>query len=238
MGNEQIILVIIPAFNEEGSVGKVVEDVKKHLPHADALVVNDGSNDLTSEKAEASGAIVLNLPFNLGIGGAMQAGYQYAFEKGYDIAIQVDGDGQHDPKEIPKLLQMLEEKSVDMAIGSRFIGDLGYRSSMMRRIGISIFSKVISIIVRQKITDPTSGFRAANRKAIQLFAFDYPQDYPEPEVLVLLYQCHLKIGEVPVGMNERSSGESSITKIRSIYYMVKVLLAIFVDYFKKPPLLE
>ena len=232
------VLVIIPAYNEEGSVGKVAEEVYTHLSQAEVLVVNDGSTDLTSEIAKSKGAIVLDLPFNLGIGGAMQAGYQYAKEKGYDIAIQVDADGQHDPKEIGKLLKALEEKKIDMAIGSRFIGDSEYKSSIMRRIGIAIFSGVISMIVRQKITDPTSGFRASNRKAIQLFASDYPQDYPEPEVVILLHQCHLKMGEVPVGMSERYSGESSITKIKSIYYMIKVLLAIFVDCFKKPPLLE
>jgi len=232
---QQKILVIIPAYNEEGSVGKVVVEVKKHLPQADALVVNDGSSDLTSEKANEAGAVVLDLPFNLGIGGAMQASYKYALEKDYGIAIQVDGDGQHDPKEIPKLLQTLEDKSVDMVIGSRFIGDSEFKSSMMRRVGISIFSKVISLIVGQKITDPTSGFRAANRKAIQLFAVDYPQDYPEPEVLVLLHKCGLKMAEVPIVMNERYAGKSSITTIRSIYYMVKVLLAIFVDCFKKRP---
>jgi glycosyltransferase involved in cell wall biosynthesis len=229
------VLVIIPAYNEEGSVGKVVEDVYTHLPQAKVLVVNDGSTDLTSEIAKSKGAIVLNLPFNLGIGGAMQTGYQYAYKEGYDVAIQVDGDGQHDPKEIGKLLKGLAEKKMDIAIGSRFIGDLGYKSSLMRRVGISIFSKVISMIVGQRITDPTSGFRAASRKAIQIFASEYPQDYPEPEALVLLHQCQLKIGEVPVGMSERYSGESSITKIRSIYYMVKVLLAIFVDCFKNHP---
>jgi glycosyltransferase involved in cell wall biosynthesis len=238
MDNKGKILVIVPAYNEEGSVGKVIEETRNHLSQADILIVNDGSTDLTSEKARASGATVLDLPFNLGIGGAMQAGYQYAYEKGYDIAIQVDGDGQHDPKEIGKLLKALEEKKFDVAMGSRFIGDSGYRSSTMRRVGISILSQVISMIVRQKITDPTSGFRAANRKAVQLFASDYPQDYPEPEVVVLLHQCRLKMVEVPVGMSDRYSGESSITKLRSIYYMVKVLLAIFVDYFKKPPLLE
>jgi len=238
MGFGKMILVIVPAFNEEGSLEKVVREVNIHLPQAHVLVVNDGSTDLTSEKAKACGGMVLDLPFNLGIGGAMQAGYQYAYEKGYDIAIQVDGDGQHDPKEIGKLLKALEEKKIDVAIGSRFIGDSGYKSSTVRRIGITIFSGVISTIVGQKITDPTSGFRAANRKAIQLFASNYPQDYPEPEAVVLLHQCRLKMEEVPVGMSERYSGESSITKIRSIYYMVKVLLAIFVDCFKKPPLLE
>jgi glycosyltransferase involved in cell wall biosynthesis len=231
-------LVIVPALNEEGSVEKVVRGVNTHLPQAHVLVVNDGSTDRTSEKAKASGATVLDLPFNLGIGGAMQAGYQYAYEKAYDIAIQVDADGQHDPEEIRKLLDALEVQKVDVAIGSRFIESSEYKGSIMRRIGIAIFSGVISTIVRQKITDPTSGFRASNRRAIQLFASNYPQDYPEPEVLILLHQCHLKMGEVPVGMSQRFLGESSITKIRSVYYMVKVLLAIFVDCFKKPPLLE
>ena len=232
------ILAIIPAYNEEDSVGKVIEEVNTHFPQAVVLVINDGSSDHTSEKASTCGATVLDLPFNLGIGGAMQAGYKYAYENGYDIAIQVDADGQHDPKEIQKLLHTLEVEKVDVAIGSRFIGGSRYKGSIMRRIGIAIFSGVISTIVRQRITDPTSGFRASNRKAIQLFASDYPQDYPEPEVVILLHQCHLKMQEVPVGMSERYSGESSITKIKSIYYMVKVLLAIFVDCFKKPPLLE
>jgi glycosyltransferase involved in cell wall biosynthesis len=231
----QRILVIIPAYNEEGSVGKVIGEVRKYLPRADVLMVNDGSTDFTSEKAKASGAIVLDLPFNLGIGGAMQAGYKYAYEKGYDIAIQVDGDGQHDPKEIPKLLEVLAKKRLDMAIGSRFISNSEYKSSPMRKVGISLLSKVISMIVGQKITDPTSGFRAVRRKAIKLFAADYPQDYPEPEALVLLSRSSLKMKEVPVEMNQRYSGVSSITKIRSIYYMVKVLLAVFVDCFKKRP---
>lgn len=236
MENSKKILIVIPAFNEEESVGKVVEEVKRHFPQADVLVVNDGSIDLTSDKAKIAGAIVLELPFNLGIGGAMQAGYKYAFEKGYDVAIQVDGDGQHNPKEISNLLQMLETKQVDMAIGSRFIdGSTEYKSSMMRRVGIAFFSKVISIIVGQKITDPTSGFRAANRKVIRLFASSYPQDYPEPEALVFLSKRELKVAEVSVKMDQRYAGESSITKIRSVYYVVKVLLAIFVDCFKKKP---
>jgi glycosyltransferase involved in cell wall biosynthesis len=236
--NEQKILVIIPAFNEEGSVGKVVEEVKTCLPRMDMLVVNDGSTDLTSEIANAKGAVVLNLPFNLGIGGAMQAGYKYAYEKGYDIAIQVDGDGQHDPREIPKLLRVLEEEKVDVANGSRFIGDSQYKTSVMRRLGSLILSKAISMVVGQKLTDPTSGFRAANRRAIQLFSANYPQDYPEPEAMVLLHQCGLVMKEVPVKINQRYSGESSITKIRSVYYMVKVLLAILVDCFKKRPVLK
>jgi glycosyltransferase involved in cell wall biosynthesis len=232
------ILVIIPAFNEEGSIGRVVEGVKTRFPQIDALVVNDGSSDLTSEIAKARGAIVLDLPFNLGIGGAVQAGYKYAYEKGYDIAIQVDGDGQHDPKEIPKLLHALKEEKTDVVIGSRFVGESDYKGSVMRRVGILVLSRAISAVVGRKLTDPTSGFRAANRSAIQLFSANYPQDYPEPEALVLLHQCGLMMKEVPVIINQRFSGESSITKIRSIYYMVKVLLAIFVDCFKKRPVLN
>jgi len=233
MKSNKKILVIIPAYNEQGSVARVVERVKQVLPQADILVVNDGSSDTTSEKAKTSGAFVVDLPHNLGIGGAMQTGYKYAFEKGFDIAIQVDGDGQHDPKEIAKLLKVLDEQKTDVAIGSRFIEQSKYRSSAIRRMGISILSRVISIVIGQKITDPTSGFRAIDRKAIQVFAMDYPQDYPEPEAVVLLHQCGLTMKEVPVEMSERYAGESSITKIRSVHYMVKVLLAIFVDCFKK-----
>jgi glycosyltransferase involved in cell wall biosynthesis len=231
------LLVVIPAYNEVESVGRVVEGIRDRLPEADVLVVNDGSIDLTGEKARANGAIVLDLPFNLGIGGAMQAGYKYAYEKGYDIAVRVDGDGQHDPREIPKLLEALVKENLDVIVGSRFIGHSEYGGSVMRRAGISLLSKVISIIVGQKMMDPTSGYSVANRKAIQLFAFSYPQDYPEPEALILLRRCGLRFGEVPVSMSQRYSGESSITKIRSIYYMVKVLLAIFVDCFKKKPLI-
>ncbi len=227
------ILVIIPAYNEEGSVGKVVEEVRQHFPQGDILLVNDGSVDLTSEKARVKGALVLDLPFNLGIGGTMQAGYKYACEKGYDIAVRIDGDGQHDPKDIPKLLECQVKENLDVMVGSRFIGHSDYRGSVMRRAGISVLSKVISVIIGQEVTDPTSGFSVANRRAITLFASNYPQDYPEPEALVLLHRSGLKIGEVPVSMNQRYSGESSITKIRSVYYMVKVLLAVFVDCFKK-----
>jgi glycosyltransferase involved in cell wall biosynthesis len=229
------ILIIVPAYNEGGSIERVIENVSLHLPQVDILVVNDGSTDRTSEKARGSGAVVLDLPFNLGIGGAMQVGYQYAYEKGYDIAVQVDGDGQHDPKEIPKLLEVLEKKEADMTVGSRFVGVPSYKGSVMRKVGISILSKTISIITGQKVTDPTSGFRAANRKAIQLFTRNYPQDYPEPEVLVLLSQYGLKIREVPATVYQREYGESSITKIRSIYYMIKVLLAIFVRSVRRRP---
>jgi glycosyltransferase involved in cell wall biosynthesis len=233
MVTERKVLIIIPAYNEEASIERVIEEVGFYLPHADVLVVNDGSTDVTSRKARRSGAIVLDLPFNLGIGGAMQAGYKYADEKGYEIAVQVDGDGQHDPKEIPKLLDVLEKKEADVAIGSRFIGESLYKGSTMRKVGISILAQAISITIGQKVTDPTSGFRAASRRAIRLFARTYPQDYPEPEVLVLLSRFGLKVKEVPALVYQREFGESSITKIRAIYYMVKVLLAIFVTSFRK-----
>jgi glycosyltransferase involved in cell wall biosynthesis len=235
MISDKRILIIVPAYNEEASIERVIEGVGAELPHADVLVVNDGSTDRTSEKARRSGAIVLDLPFNLGIGGAMQAGYKYADEKGYEIAVQVDGDGQHDPKEIPKLLTVLERKEADMAIGSRFIGESFYKGSAMRKVGISVLARAISITIGQKVTDPTSGFRAANRKAIKVFSVSYPQDYPEPEVLVLLSRCGLKVKEIPATVYRREFGESSITKIRAIYYMVKVLLAIFVTSFRKRP---
>lgn len=233
MSRGKKILVIIPAYNEEKSIERVVQGVGQYIPESDILVVNDGSTDFTSERANRSGAIVLDLPVNLGIGGAMQAGYKYAYERGYEIAVQVDGDGQHDSKEIPQLIEVLEKKEADMTVGSRFVGEISYKGSTMRKMGISVLSNAISILIRQKVTDPTSGFRAANRRAIQLFANHYPQDYPEPEVLVLLSRCGLKIKEVPATVYQREFGESSITKIRSIYYMVKVLLAIFVDCFKK-----
>ncbi|OPX93192.1 MAG: Undecaprenyl-phosphate mannosyltransferase [Syntrophorhabdus sp. PtaB.Bin006] len=236
MANGRKCLVIIPAFNEEGSIEQVVENVRNHLPQSDIVVINDGSKDRTSEKALSCGAKVLDLPFNLGIGGAMQTGYKYAHMKGYDVAIQVDGDGQHDPKEIEKLVNALEEQNLDMVIGSRFVERSEYRVSKARRIGIVILSRVISMIVGYEVTDPTSGFRAVNRKVIELFSSNYPQDYPEPEAIVFLHRYGLSIGEVPVGMSARSTGESSITWSRSIYYMVKVLLAIFVDCFKKGPL--
>ncbi len=234
-GAQPKILVIVPALNEEASIKAVVEGVRSHLPKADILVVNDGSSDQTSLRASSTGATLLDLPFNLGIGGAMQAGYRYAERKGYEIAVQVDGDGQHDPKEIPKLLELLKNGEADMVIGSRFVGESLYRGSAMRKLGIVILSQAISLMAGQKVTDPTSGFRAANRKAIQVFSLTYPQDYPEPEVLVLLSRCGLKVREVPATVYRREHGESSINKIKAIYYMIKVLLAIFVASFRGKP---
>lgn len=228
------ILIIIPAYNEEGSIGSVIEDVQTHLPEASILVVNDGSKDSTSLKARSyKGVFVLDHPYNLGIGATMQTGYKFAHRIGFDVAVQVDGDGQHRADEIKKLLLPLEESSFSMVIGSRFLGAGDYKSSVARGAGIKIFSKLVSFIIREKFTDTTSGFRAVNRDVIEFYVGHYPDDYPEVEVLVLLHKKGFKMTEVPVEMVERSTGKSSITPIRSVYYMIKVLLAIFVDLIKK-----
>jgi len=176
---------------------------------------------------------VLRLPFNLGIGGAMQTGYRFAFEHGYDVAVQIDGDGQHDPSQLPAILAPVLSGEADLCVGSRFTGPGAYRSSFARRVGIKIFARIVSAVVRQKVTDTTSGFRAVNRKGIALFAADYPHDYPEVEATVLLVKHKLRLMEVPVEMRERGGGASSITALRSIYYMTKVLLAIFVGLFRR-----
>jgi glycosyltransferase involved in cell wall biosynthesis len=181
---------------------------------------------------------VLVHPFNLGIGGAMQSGFRYACEHGYQEAVQVDGDGQHDPCEIPRLREAMSERDVDMAWGSRFLEPKGYRASLPRRLGIRVFSVVVSAISRQRVTDPTSGFRLCNRRAIELFARDYPHDYPEVESILMIHAHRLRAAEVPVTMHPRLDGRSSITSGESIYYMVKVLLAIFVGLFRRRPVVD
>lgn len=228
------ILIIIPAYNEEKSLPGVIAELRKEAPEADVLVVNDGSRDKTVYIAREMSAQVLDLPFNLGIGGAMQAGYLYAQRRGYDIAVQFDGDGQHLAHEIKKLLQPLFlDGKADIVIGSRFLGQGDYKPSLSRKIGIKVFSTVLSCILGTRLTDTTSGFRAANRRVIEFYARTYPDDYPEVEALVLLHKAGMRIAEVPVHMRERTSGQSSITAVRSVYYMVKVLLAVFVDLLKK-----
>lgn len=223
------MLVIIPAFNEEHSLAPVIEQVRDALPTADVLVVNDGSTDQTAEVAARSGALVATLPFNLGIGSTMQTGFLYAREHGYDVAFQVDGDGQHDPYELGELLQMLHRSDADVIIGSRYIEDRGYITPWQRRIGIVILARLISIAVRQRFTDPTSGFRAWNRQAIAFCAEDYPFDYPEPESIVTLRRAGLRLLEIPVTMHPRYGGQSSITPVRSAYYMVKVIMSVLIN---------
>jgi glycosyltransferase involved in cell wall biosynthesis len=227
------ILVIVPAYNEENSLPAVIRDLKVHSPGVDVLVVDDGSHDATPRVAEGMDVNVLKLPFNLGIGGAMQSGYLYADRQGYDIAVQFDGDGQHVASEIEKLLGPITSGSADIAVGSRFLMPGGYQAPLSRKIGMRIFSFLLSRILGTRVTDTTSGFRAANRRGIEYFSQHYPEDYPEVETLVLLHKKGFRIIEVPVMMCERTGGRSSITTVRSAYYMVKVLLAILVDLLKK-----
>ena len=227
-------VAIVPAFNEQESVGRVLDELRAYDPSLDIVVVDDGSYDGTADTARAHGATVLRLPFNLGIGGAVQTGFRYAYEHDYEIAVRVDGDGQHDPGQLDRILAPVLAGEADIAVGSRFVGDRdGYRSSRSRRVGIRILASVVSRIVGRRVTDTTSGFQALNRKGIALFARDYPHDYPEVEATVMMFRHRLRAVEVPVTMRERGGGRSSITAARSIYYMVKVLLAIFVGLFRR-----
>ena len=226
-------LAIVPAYNEASSVGRVVDEIRSFDRRFEILVVDDGSTDATAAVARARGARVVRLPFNLGIGGAVQTGYRYAEEHDFDIAVQIDGDGQHDPDEVTRLLVPLRAGAADLVIGSRFAGEGTYRASPLRRLGIRLFARASSAIVGQVLTDTTSGFRAANRRAIALFARDYPHDYPEVEATVMVAKQRLRLVEVPVAMRTRSVGRSSITAPRSVYYMSKVLLALFVGLFRR-----
>ena len=225
-------LIIIPAYNEAGSIAGVVENIRKTVPEADILVVNDGSQDRTARKARASGAQVITLPYNMGIGSAVQSGFLFAKEKGYHYAVQVDGDGQHPAGEIPRLLAALRN-GVDVAIGSRFVNPTGYRPPLFRALGIKVFSFLVSSIVGKRVYDTTSGFRAINRKAIILLAETYPHDYPEVEALITLYRNGMEFVEVPVEMNYRQEGKSSISTTAGAYYMLKVTLAVLVAVIKR-----
>jgi glycosyltransferase involved in cell wall biosynthesis len=233
------LLAIVPAYNEQDTVAHVIARIRAELPHADVAVVDDGSTDATASAAESAGAVVLRHPFNLGIGGAVQTGFRYALEHGYDLMVQVDGDGQHEPAEIPVLLSSLQaEPGVDMVCGSRFLSrEHEYPAPISRRTGIHIFAFLLSRIVGQRVSDPTSGFRLYNRRAIALFARDYPHDYPEVEAVLMLHHHRLRMAEVPVRMYERGGGVSSIGGSgKSVYYMVKVLLAISVGLLRRRPI--
>ena len=220
------VLIIIPAYNEAENICSVVESIKSTEPGMDYLVINDCSKDDTEQVCKTHGYQYISLPANLGIGGAVQAGYLYALQHGYDIAIQIDGDGQHDPAYIRDLIQPIINGEADIAIGSRFITKEGFQSSGSRRLGIYFLSTVIRICCGLRILDVTSGFRAVNRKFIKFYAKNYAQDYPEPEAIIAAAMNGGRIKEIPVIMRERKSGKSSINIWRSLYYMLKVTLAI------------
>jgi glycosyltransferase involved in cell wall biosynthesis len=227
-------IAIVPAYNEEESVPSVIGEIRAFDPGFAIVVVDDGSADGTSAAAERAGAHVVRLPFNLGIGGAVQTGFRYAHENGFRIAVRVDGDGQHDPAQLGALLGPVLRGEADIVIGSRFAGEGdGYQSSLSRRMGITILAKTVSMLVRRRVTDPTSGFQALNHLAIALFAADYPHDYPEVEAALMVHKHKLRMTEVPVTMRERSAGRSSIGALSAVYYMVKVLLALFIGLFRK-----
>ncbi len=222
-------LAIVPAFNEEGAVADVVRRIRDQSDvDIDVLVVDDGSRDATADRARSAGARVVRLPFNLGIGNAVQTGYRVALAEGYDVAMQIDGDGQHPPHQVGLLVDQVLD-GANYVVGSRFAEDTGYSTSRTRRGAMMFLSWLVSKSVGQRVTDTTSGFRAADRRTIELFADHYPPDYPEVEALILAHRVGLRIAEVPVVMDQRSTGESSITPLKSGYYMVKVSLAVLVQ---------
>lgn len=222
-------LIIIPAYNESANIEKTVRDIEENAKGFDYVIINDCSTDNTREICEAKGFNIVNLPINLGIGGAVQTGYQYAVRYGYELAVQVDGDGQHDPQFLKQMADYMENHDVDMVIGSRFIEKEGFQSSFMRRVGITYFTGLIKLCTGKKITDPTSGLRMAGRRVIRMFADSYPKDYPEPESVVSALRKGYRVDEIPVVMRARQGGESSITMKKSVYYMIKVTLAILME---------
>jgi glycosyltransferase involved in cell wall biosynthesis len=228
-------IATVPALNEEAAISRVIDEIRAFDPELEIVVIDDGSADRTAQVARAAGAHVLRLPFNLGIGGAVQTGFRYAYENGFELAVRVDGDGQHDPAQLAAVVEPVIRGEADIVVGSRYLGPggKGYRSTAPRRAGIRILARVVSLLTGQRITDPTSGFQALNRKAISLFAADYPHDYPEVEALVLLLRHRLRLREVPIAMRPRAGGRSSIRTLSSGYYMVKVLLALFVGSFRR-----
>lgn len=221
-------LIIIPAYNEEKTIKKVVSSIRENTTNVDIVIVNDGSKDNTLTEAKKTDAIVLNLPYNLGIGGAVQTGYLYAYRNNYDIAIQIDADGQHDPKYINEMIENIEQKGYNLVIGSRFIKKTKYNQTFFRMLGINITSSIIKLLTGKKIYDTTSGYRASDKNVIKMFAINYPYDYPEPITNMQLILANKKINEIPVEMKQRTEGKSSISLGKSIEYMFKVCLALFI----------
>lgn len=222
------VLIIIPAYNEEKNIEKVVDNIIHNYPQYDYVVINDGSKDRTRDLCNERGYEYINLSINLGIGGAVQTGYKYARDKRYEMAVQIDGDGQHDIAYLEKMINMVECNEADIVIGSRFLEKEGFQSSMSRRIGIKILSALIWLCTGKYIKDVTSGFRIVNKRFIDIYADNYPMDYPEPEAIVEAVMHGGRICECPVIMRERENGSSSINLAKSVYYMIKVTLAILV----------
>ncbi len=233
------LVAVVPAWNEAGAIGDVVAEILAFDPSTTVVVVDDASTDDTSGVAERSGATVLRLPFNVGIGGAVQTGFRYARDEGFEIAVRLDGDGQHDASELGKLLAPVRAGEADLVIGSRFVDPGGgYRPPFARRMGIRVFARLVSLLGGQKVTDTTSGFAAMNRAGIELFALEYPHDYPEVEATLVALRSGLRLAQVQVAMRERRAGTSSITFVRSLYYIVKVMLALLVASLRRYPRLE
>ena len=226
-------VAIVPALNEQEAIALVIDEIRAFDPGLEIVVIDDGSVDRTAAVAEAKGAHVIRLPYNLGIGGSVQTGFRYAFDNGFRLAVRLDGDGQHDASELGKLLEPVLDDEADIVVGSRFLAPSAYRSSAPRRAGITILAKTVSMLVGRKVTDPTSGFQALNRHAVALFAADYPHDIPEVEAVLMTHKHRLRMMEVAVEMRERAGGRSSIGSLFAVYYMVKVLLALFVGLFRK-----
>lgn len=237
--NQERLVAVVPAWNEEGAIGGVVDEIKAFDAAATVVVVDDASTDETARVAEAHGAVVLQLLFNVGIGGAVQTGFRYARDEGYEVAVRLDGDGQHDASELGKLLAPIRSRTADLVIGSRFVDPGGrYRPPFARRMGIRVFALLVSVLGGQKVTDTTSGFVALSRTGIELFAVEYPHDYPEVEATLVALRSGLRLTQVQVDMRERQTGTSSITFLRSLYYIVKVSLALIVASLRRYPRLE
>ena len=233
------LVAVVPAWNEEEAIGRVVDEILAFDATARVVVVDDASGDATAEVAARHGATVLRLPFNVGIGGAVQTGIRFARDEGYEVVVRLDGDGQHDASEIGKLLAPIQAGDADLVIGSRFVDSGGtYRPPFARRMGIRVFARLVSVLGGQRVTDTTSGFVALNRLAIELFATEYPHDYPEVEATLVALRSGLRLTQVQVEMRERQAGTSSITFVRSLYYIVKVMLALLVASLRRYPRLE
>lgn len=227
------VLVIIPAYNEEKTIVKVIKEIQSYNDNVDIVVVNDGSKDNTLMQAQKTSARILNLPCNLGIGGAVQTGYIFAYKNNYDIAIQIDADGQHNPKYINQMVSYIEDQGYDLVIGSRFIEKTGYDQTFFRMLGINITSGIIKLLTGKKVYDTTSGYRAANKNIIKIFANEYPYDYPEPITNMKLILLKKKIIEISTEMRKRTEGRSSISVGKSAEYMLKVCLALFISKLKR-----